>query len=114
VLTRAVELNRGEAVNATTSTSSQPARLDLEPLPQPEIAVAVQAELVAWRHARTASPAELLEAVDPVFGMTVAVGPDTPQAEYEQATSSQSSHCPDPSPSTGAASSRLSPARASR
>jgi xanthine dehydrogenase accessory factor len=63
-----------------------PAGLDLGPLPQPEIAVAVLAELVAWRHARAASPAELLEAVDPVCGMTVAVGPDTPRAEHEQVT----------------------------
>ncbi len=59
-----------------------PAGLDLGPLPQPEIAVAVLAELVAWRHARTASPSELLEAVDPVCGMTVAVGPHTPQTEH--------------------------------
>jgi xanthine dehydrogenase accessory factor len=63
-----------------------PAGLDLGPLPQPEIAVAVLAELVAWRHARTSSPAELLEAVDPVCGMTVAVGPDTPSAEHEGTT----------------------------
>jgi xanthine dehydrogenase accessory factor len=63
-----------------------PAGLDLGPLPQPEIAAAVLAELVAWRHARTSSPAELLEAVDPVCGMTVAVGPDTPQAEHEGTT----------------------------
>ena len=63
-----------------------PAGLDLGPLPQQEIAVAVLAELVAWRHARTSSPAELLEAIDPVCGMTVAVGPDTPQAEHEGTT----------------------------
>jgi xanthine dehydrogenase accessory factor len=63
-----------------------PAGLDLGPLPQQEIAVAVLAELVAWRHARTSSPAELLEAVDPVCGMTVAVGPDTPKAEHEGTT----------------------------
>ena len=44
------------------------------------------AELVAWRHARTSSPTELLEAVDPVCGMTVAVGPDTPQAEHQGTT----------------------------
>ena len=60
-----------------------PAGLDLGPLPQQEIAVAVLAELVAWRHARASSPTELLEAVDPVCGMTVAVGPDTPQADHE-------------------------------
>jgi xanthine dehydrogenase accessory factor len=59
-----------------------PAGLDLGPLPQPEIAVAVLAELVAWRHERADSPATLLEAVDPVCGMTVAVGPDTPTAEH--------------------------------
>jgi xanthine dehydrogenase accessory factor len=63
-----------------------PAGLDLGPLPQQEIAVAVLAELVAWRHARTSSPTELLEAVDPVCGMTVAVGPDTPQAEHQGTT----------------------------
>jgi xanthine dehydrogenase accessory factor len=63
-----------------------PAGLDLGPLPQQEIAVAVLAELVAWRHARTSSPAELLEAVDPVCGMTVAVGHDTPQVEHEGTT----------------------------
>ena len=63
-----------------------PAGLDLGPLPQPEIAVAVLAELVAWRHARDASPTELLEAVDPVCGMTVAVGPDTPNAEHGHTT----------------------------
>jgi xanthine dehydrogenase accessory factor len=63
-----------------------PAGLDLGPLPQQEIAVAVLAELVAWRHARTSSPAELLEAVDPVCGMTVAVGPETPNAEHEGTT----------------------------
>jgi xanthine dehydrogenase accessory factor len=63
-----------------------PAGLDLGPLPQPEIAVAVLAELVAWRHAREASPAELLEALDPVCGMTVAVGPETPSAEHDGTT----------------------------
>ncbi|HEU0246321.1 MAG TPA: XdhC family protein [Gaiellaceae bacterium] len=63
-----------------------PAGLDLGPLPQPEIAAAVLAELVARRHGRTSSPAELLEAVDPVCGMTVAVGPDTPHMEHEGTT----------------------------
>lgn len=63
-----------------------PAGLDLGPLPQPEIAVAVLAELVAWRHSRTSSPVELLEAVDPVCGMTVAVGRDTPSVEHAGTT----------------------------
>jgi xanthine dehydrogenase accessory factor len=51
-----------------------PAGLDLGPSAQEEIAVAILAELVAWRHTRVASPAELVEeAIDPVCGMTVAV-----------------------------------------
>ncbi len=51
-----------------------PAGLDLGPLAQEEIAVAILAELVAWRHTRGPSPAELVEeAVDPICGMTVAV-----------------------------------------
>jgi xanthine dehydrogenase accessory factor len=51
-----------------------PAGLDLGPSAQEEIAVAILAELVAWRHTRGRSPAELVEeAVDPICGMTVAV-----------------------------------------
>jgi len=51
-----------------------PAGLDLGPLAQNEIAVAILAEIVAWRHTRGPSPAELVEeAIDPVCGMTVAV-----------------------------------------
>jgi xanthine dehydrogenase accessory factor len=51
-----------------------PAGLDLGPSAQEEIAVAILAELVAWRHMRGPSPAELVEeAVDPICGMTVAV-----------------------------------------
>ena len=50
-----------------------PAGLDLGPATQPEIAVAILAELVAWRHTRAGGEAVLLEAVDPVCGMTVAV-----------------------------------------
>jgi xanthine dehydrogenase accessory factor len=76
---------RGAGEEALARVRS-PAGLDLGPLPQPEIAVAVLAELVAWRHARTSSPVELLEAVDPVCGMTVAVGADTLRAEHEGTT----------------------------
>ena len=50
-----------------------PAGLDLGPATQPEIAVAILAELVAWRHTRAGGEAVLLEAIDPVCGMTVAV-----------------------------------------
>jgi xanthine dehydrogenase accessory factor len=54
-----------------------PAGLDLGPLPQEEIGVAILAELVAWRHAPRLSEAAPAvapeEAVDPVCGMTVPV-----------------------------------------
>jgi xanthine dehydrogenase accessory factor len=51
-----------------------PAGLDLGPSSQEEIAVAILAELVAWRHTRGPSPAERVEeAIDPVCGMTVTV-----------------------------------------
>jgi xanthine dehydrogenase accessory factor len=50
-----------------------PAGLDLGPSTQEEIAVAVLAELVAWRHTRGELPTPPAEAVDPVCGMTVAL-----------------------------------------
>jgi xanthine dehydrogenase accessory factor len=50
-----------------------PAGLDLGPSTQEEIAVAVLAELVAWRHTRDSPVAALAVAVDPVCGMEVAV-----------------------------------------
>jgi xanthine dehydrogenase accessory factor len=50
-----------------------PAGLDLGPSSQEEIAVAILAELVAWRHTRPRTAAELVEAVDPVCGMTVSI-----------------------------------------
>jgi xanthine dehydrogenase accessory factor len=56
-----------------------PAGLDLGPSSQEEIAVAILAELVAWRHTRPDAADELVgtaetaEAVDPVCGMTVAI-----------------------------------------
>jgi xanthine dehydrogenase accessory factor len=50
-----------------------PAGLDLGPSSQEEIAVAVLAELVAWRHTRGDVVATIAEAVDPVCGMTVAI-----------------------------------------
>ena len=67
--------------------SARPAGLDLGPSTQEEIAVAILAELVAWRHTRAGeSPVPPAEAVDPVCGMTVAVGPATEQIEHEGAT----------------------------
>jgi xanthine dehydrogenase accessory factor len=72
---------------ATLARVRSPAGLDLGPLDQPEIAVAVLAEIVAWRHGRgPASAPTLAEAVDPVCGMTVAVGPDTPSVEHAGVT----------------------------
>jgi xanthine dehydrogenase accessory factor len=70
----------------TLARVRSPAGLDLGPLRQPEIAVAVLAELVAWRHQRAPVGALPLEAVDPVCGMTVAVGANTPSAEHEATT----------------------------
>jgi xanthine dehydrogenase accessory factor len=64
-----------------------PAGLDLGPCTQEEIAVAVLAELVAWRHARplpARGPAHA-EAVDPVCGMTVVVE-GAPTSLYEGMT----------------------------
>jgi xanthine dehydrogenase accessory factor len=57
----------------TVARVRSPAGLDLGPVRQEEIAVAILAELVAWRRARPAAESLLAEAVDPVCGMTVAV-----------------------------------------
>jgi xanthine dehydrogenase accessory factor len=56
-----------------------PAGLDLGPSSQEEIAVAILAELVAWRHRRaTGVPAAAAaEALDPVCGMTVVIATST-------------------------------------
>jgi xanthine dehydrogenase accessory factor len=61
-----------------------PAGLDLGPSTQEEIAVAILAELVAWRHTRGPSPVEFAEtAVDPICGMTVAVAGAAHTLEHE-------------------------------
>ena len=70
----------------TLARVRSPAGLDLGPLTQPEIAVAVLAELVAWRHGRASMPALAVEAVDPVCGMTVAIGAETPSTEHAGTT----------------------------
>ena len=71
-----------------------PAGLDLGPCTQEEIAVAVLAELVAWRHARAPRAAFPVEAVDPVCGMTVAIEGAAARAEHSSATYYFcSSHC---------------------
>jgi xanthine dehydrogenase accessory factor len=71
-----------------------PAGLDLGPSSQEEIAVAILAELVAWRHTRGEGPVPPVEAVDPVCGMTVAIGPGTEQTVHEGVTVAFcSAHC---------------------
>ena len=71
-----------------------PAGLDLGPSSQEEIAVAILAELVAWRHTRPGSAAALVEsvaaaaseAVDPVCGMTVSIAGAKEVAVWEGTT----------------------------
>ncbi len=70
----------------TLARVRSPAGLDLGPLTQPEIAVAVLAELVAWRHDRGRVGELPLEATDPVCGMAVVVIADTPSVEHEGET----------------------------
>ncbi len=77
---------RGLDEEALASIRS-PAGLDLGPVAQEEIAVAILAELVAWRQARRAAAEPLLvEALDPVCGMTVAVSPAAESAVHEGVT----------------------------
>jgi xanthine dehydrogenase accessory factor len=66
-----------------------PAGLDLGPSVQEEIAVAILAELVAWRHVRPRDPtdaASLARATDPVCGMTVAVATAKERIEHDGVT----------------------------
>ena len=67
---RAALRERGLADDQLAGVRS-PAGLDLGPSTQEEIAVAILAELAAWSHSREGSAAQLLEATDPVCGMTV-------------------------------------------
>ena len=63
-----------------------PAGIEIGARTHSEIALAILAELVAVRRARAALPVAddaRPEAVDPVCGMTVVVGPDTPTAGGE-------------------------------
>jgi xanthine dehydrogenase accessory factor len=64
-----------------------PAGLDLGPSGQEEIAVAILAELVAWRHLRVTQPLRPPEtAVDPICGMIVAVEGAAHTLEHEGTT----------------------------
>lgn len=82
---RAALRERGVAEDRLAVVRS-PAGLDLGPCTQEEIAVAILAELVAWSHSRHGSPSELLEAVDPVCGMTVSVDGNDVTYEYNGTT----------------------------
>jgi xanthine dehydrogenase accessory factor len=72
---------RDRGINdAALARVRSPAGLDLGPLRQEEIAVAVLAELVAWRHSAAgdiwnAGAVTVAEAVDPVCGMRVPTEP---------------------------------------
>jgi xanthine dehydrogenase accessory factor len=63
-----------------------PAGLDLGPSTQEEIAVAILAELVAWRHTRRDAAAPLGEAVDPVCGTTVSTSGAAATAVHDGGT----------------------------
>ena len=73
------ELREGGLDEEALARVHSPAGLDLGPSSQEEIAVAILAELVAWRHRRrTAAPAAArADALDPVCGMTVPVSAAT-------------------------------------
>jgi xanthine dehydrogenase accessory factor len=80
---------RGRGVpEETLARVRSPAGLDLGPSTQEEIAVAILAELVAWRHVRPEAPDEsprAEELIDPVCGMTVSADA-TETALYEGRT----------------------------
>lgn len=83
---RAALRERGGVPEDRLASVRSPAGLDLGPCTQEEIAVAILAELVAWSHNRGGSPRQLLEAVDPVCGMTVSVDGNDVTYAYEGTT----------------------------
>jgi xanthine dehydrogenase accessory factor len=87
-------LRRAGVGEETLERIRSPAGLDLGPSSQEEIAVAILAELVAWRHSRPRAPNRRAEAVDPVCGMTVSSGEAVESAAYGGGTYYFcSSHC---------------------
>jgi xanthine dehydrogenase accessory factor len=72
---------RADGVDASAlARVSTPAGVDIGARTHAEIALAIVAELVAARRSREVAPPARREAVDPVCGMTVVVGPGTPMA----------------------------------
>jgi xanthine dehydrogenase accessory factor len=76
-----LETLRAEGVpEAALARVRTPAGVDIGARTHAEIALAILAELVKARRSRAVPPAMQREAVDPVCGMTVLVGPATPMA----------------------------------
>jgi xanthine dehydrogenase accessory factor len=76
-----LETLRAEGVpEAALARVRTPAGVDIGARTHAEIALAILAELVKARRSRAVPPAVQREAVDPVCGMTVLVGPATPMA----------------------------------
>jgi xanthine dehydrogenase accessory factor len=86
------DLRRRGVDEETLARIRIPAGLDLGPSSQEEIAVAILAELVAWRHTRPGSTTEFvqavepIEAIDPVCGMTVPIAGARATAVFEGRT----------------------------
>ncbi len=81
------ELRRRRVDEEVLARIRSPAGLDLGPSAQDEIAVAIVAELVAWRHMRGPLLTELVETlIDPICGMTVAIAGAAHTLEHEGTT----------------------------
>ena len=73
-------LRAGGMAEAELARVRTPAGVDIGARTHAEIALAILAELVAVRRQHKEGQSLFREAVDPVCGMTVVVGPDTPTA----------------------------------
>jgi xanthine dehydrogenase accessory factor len=89
------ELRESGVGEADLARVRSPAGLDLGPSTQQEIAVAILAELIAWRHSARPGPhLQVEEVVDPVCGMLVALDGAKETVEHEGVTYAFcSAHC---------------------